>query len=73
MFDLVKRFMAQWERRGMINDTIKELSKLSNKELNDIGIARGEIYDIAHNSFPKEEFTPTPKNVQVNANMRGFV
>jgi len=73
MLDLVKRFMTEWQRRGQINDTIKELSKLSNKELNDIGIARGEIYDIAHSSFPKEEFVATTKHVQVNANMRGFV
>ena len=28
--------------------TIKELSKLSDKELNDIGIARGEIRSVAY-------------------------
>lgn len=28
--------------------TIRELSRLSDKELSDIGISRGEIYEIAH-------------------------
>ena len=35
------------ERRAKMRSTIKELSALSDKELNDIGINRGEIYSIA--------------------------
>jgi uncharacterized protein YjiS (DUF1127 family) len=35
------------EDRNRINDTVKELRKLSDRELNDIGINRGDIYSIA--------------------------
>lgn len=50
-------------RRSAINSTIKELSALTDKELWDIGISRGEIYDIAHSSFPAE----------TNKNLGGWV
>jgi uncharacterized protein YjiS (DUF1127 family) len=33
--------------RREINQTIKELNKLSNRELQDIGISRGDIYSVA--------------------------
>ena len=46
--NLLKDFRQAMEDRNRINDTIKELSKLSDKELNDIGINRGDIYSIAH-------------------------
>ena len=58
----VYRVVANLDRRAKINDTIKELSKLSNKELNDIGISRGEIRSIAEESFPP-----------VNKNLKGWV
>jgi uncharacterized protein YjiS (DUF1127 family) len=38
--------------------TIKELSNLSDRELNDMGICRGEIYNIAHSSVWKTETNP---------------
>lgn len=31
-----------------INQAIKELRALSDRELNDIGLTRGEIYDTVH-------------------------
>lgn len=42
-----KRLNASLAHRAKVNSTIKELSKLSDRELNDIGISRGEIYSIA--------------------------
>lgn len=30
-----------------VNETIKELSRLTDKELKDIGISRGDIYSVA--------------------------
>ena len=45
--NLLKDFRQAIEDRNRINDTIKELSKLSDQELNDIGINRGDIYSIA--------------------------
>lgn len=41
------------KRSRNIATTIKELSRLSDAELRDIGISRGEIYDIAYNAYPK--------------------
>ena len=35
-------------RNKMIKETINELSKLSDKELRDIGISRGDIWTLAH-------------------------
>ena len=42
-----KRLAEANTRRTRANATIKELSRLSDYELRDIGIARGEIYSIA--------------------------
>lgn len=36
------------ERQAKIRATINELSKLTDKELNDIGINRGDIWTIAN-------------------------
>lgn len=44
---IIKRIATWWERRAQVNATIKELAKLTDKELNDIGISRGEIRYIA--------------------------
>jgi len=57
-------------RRKMINATIKELSKLTDRELNDIGIARGDIYYIAVSSYPKDKNKTT---AEYNDNLRGWV
>ena len=38
---------------------IKELRALTDRELNDIGLTRGEIYDVVHNN--------------VNRNLKGWV
>lgn len=57
-----------------VRNTYKVLSNLSNKELADIGITRGEIYDIAHKSHTKPaKVTAKEEPVKVNENLRGFV
>ena len=43
-----KRLNASMARERLARQTIKELSRLSDYELNDLGIARGEIYSIAY-------------------------
>lgn len=50
--------------------TIKELQALTDKELNDIGIARGDIYYIAHNL--KETEKVRDKTIS-NENLKGWV
>lgn len=52
--DLVKDLRAARIKRKEIRITIKELSALTNRELNDMGISRGEIYDIAHNNATRD-------------------
>jgi uncharacterized protein YjiS (DUF1127 family) len=39
--------LADVPNRIAASETIKALSKLSNAELHDIGISRGEIHDVA--------------------------
>lgn len=46
---LIRNLKHTYARNRKINATIKELRALSDSELHDIGISRGEIYDIAHN------------------------
>jgi uncharacterized protein YjiS (DUF1127 family) len=71
-------FNKNREYRAAVRTTIKELSKLSNYELNDIGIARGDIYHIAHSSYKKPEQVTLSDisemtNIETNANLKGFV
>jgi uncharacterized protein YjiS (DUF1127 family) len=63
-----KKLNAELQRRRNIKDTIKQLSALTNYELNDIGIARGDIWHIAHTSFPKGKTV-----ADVNRNLDGWV
>ena len=65
-----KRLGAELKRRKQIRHTIKELQKLTNHELTDIGIARGDIWHIAHQSYPK---ALGGKRAEVNRNLRGWV
>ena len=46
-----KNFKSSVEKHYNINSTIKELSKLSDRELNDIGISRGMIRSIAMETY----------------------
>jgi len=59
-----KKLSAQLEHNRKVRSTIKELSKLSDRELNDIGIARGDIYAIAHEDPSYKRFAETNKNLE---------
>jgi uncharacterized protein YjiS (DUF1127 family) len=39
---------ASYRKAKDVTKTIQELNRLSNAELSDIGISRGDIYTIAH-------------------------
>lgn len=62
-----KRLNAQLEHNRKVRSTIKELSALTDRELNDIGISRGDIWSIAHEDKSFKRFTDT------NSNLRGWV
>lgn len=38
-------------RRNRISRTVRELNALSDRELQDLGIARGNIYELARQTF----------------------
>ena len=43
----LKSLVAEWKRQRLVSQTLKELNKLSDRELRDIGISRCDIYTIA--------------------------
>lgn len=53
-----------------VNKTIKELQRLSDRELNDIGLARGDIYSVAHGDATLKR---TQVSVDENTNLKGWV
>lgn len=59
--DLVKSLNDKYQSHAEYKETLKELSKLTDKELNDIGIARGDIRSIARGDR------------DINPNLRGWV
>jgi len=47
MFASLVRFIREWKR---YNQSLNELSRLGDRELADIGIARSDIYRVAWNA-----------------------
>ena len=66
MFKYIKTLFAD---RAMFNKTYNELSNLSDYELNDIGLSRGEIYSVAKEAQQmadakfNAEFKPTTRTL----------
>lgn len=71
LFDTIYRFFYKIKKdlamQAEINRTIKELSQLSDAELRDIGLTRGNIYSVAHEVYYDNISTDT------NRNLRGWV
>lgn len=67
----ILQFLKNWNRgyqqKKAIRRTIKELNQLTDAELNDIGLGRGDIYSVAHGD-PHHK-----KSAQVNHNLKGWV
>tara|TARA_Y100000385_G_C12591835_1_gene425033 strand:- start:188 stop:442 length:255 start_codon:yes stop_codon:yes gene_type:complete len=66
IFDFFRSVNEKRIERKAIRETEKELWKLSIKELDDIGITRGDIYTIARTK-------DTIATVRANNNLRGWV
>ena len=65
-----KKLINNYQMAKAIRQTEDELRKLTDKELNDIGIARGDIYTIARQDIDmKKSHLITP----FNPNLKGFV
>ena len=65
--DLVKTHAIRKAKRAEYKQTVRELSKLTNFELNDIGICRGDIQNIARGD------RTIVRGIEVNENLRGSV
>ena len=65
--DLRRSMKLRAERRASYKQTYKELSKLNDFELNDIGICRGDIKNIARGD------RTIKRGIEVNENLRGSV
>lgn len=52
------------EERRSAKRSIKELSNLTDRELSDIGISRGDIYSVAHGHYDM---------TRSNTNLKGWV
>ena len=59
--------IAKWKQQ---RETFKTLHKLTDRELNDIGISRGDIRSIANDTWEENQ---RRDNVRMNPNLRGFV
>jgi len=60
-----KKIKAKLAYRAQVRQTIKDLSRLTDYELNDIGIARGDIRNIAYGDSTLKR--------SVNDNLKGWV
>ena len=68
LLDSLKELRKSWEAHQAVRQTEKELRSLSDRELNDIGIARGDIYSIA-----RGDTTMSRVNAEENSNLKGWV
>lgn len=55
-----------------VSETIRELSRLSNSELADIGLTRGDIYTVAHSKF-SDYSDKIATRADHNQNLKGWV
>ena len=67
----LKELNAKRIERARINSTIKQLSKLTDRELWDIGISRGDIYSVARGDETLERVRKN--NLKTNSNLEGWV
>jgi len=65
-----KKLINDYGEAKKFRATVKELRALTDKELNDIGINRGDIYAIARQGA---EMKRTNVDAPFNPNLRGFV
>ncbi|MDA9374045.1 DUF1127 domain-containing protein [bacterium] len=66
----------QAEYNSRVRETKRELSRLSDYDLHDIGLSRGDIYHISHSSYKKPAKVSAEDiavEVVANENLKGFV
>ncbi len=77
VINYLQRLRASIKRYNVRNQTLHELSKLTTRELSDIGLTKGDIWNLAHEDAKRR--IPDPKPVEkktatnINPNLKGFV
>lgn len=71
-FDLIKDITAAYRFQRDVNRTMKELAKLTDRELNDIGLARGDIYAVAHGDVTLRRVQEQAAE-DANPNLKGWI
>lgn len=54
MKPLINNFLTRVRERRLRRETFNELHKLTDRELNDMGISRGEIWSVAYSDYRGE-------------------
>jgi|TARA_B000000565_G_scaffold6432_1_gene5143 uncharacterized protein YjiS (DUF1127 family) len=76
MANFLRKIVSKWRFNSKVRQTIKELRALTDAELNDIGIGRGDIVSIARGDSDMKlssRIVYNDKVLPVNANMKGWV
>ena len=63
VYSFIKEVAVKYKARKLANETIKELSRLTDRELSDMGLSRGMIRSLAEEHYEAE----------VNKNLKGWV
>ena len=63
MTNLINNFLQKIRNYGKYRQSLNELSKLTDRELNDIGIGRGDIHRVAKGDT----------SYKINDNLKGWV
>ena len=67
----LKELNAKRIQRAEVKRTMNQLTALSDRELLDIGITRGDIYNVAHGDSTLERVRRSA--VDTNTNLKGWV
>ena len=76
MANFLRKIVSNWRKNSHVRQTIRELRALTDAELNDIGIGRGDIVSIARGDSDMKlssRIVYNDKVLPVNANMKGWV
>jgi len=67
----VSDLYQSYKQNQQIRSTINELSRLTDHELNDIGIGRGDIWSIAHEDASFKRAADL-EGMDINPNLKGW-
>ena len=68
LMDILKNYKLRIQEHRLRAQTIRELSRLSNHDLRDLGIGRSDIRSIANGTFHSDRMEKAEKDV----NLRGW-